>query len=155
MTDKALRDQIVTLLRGGEAHAPVAKTLREYPADLAGSRAGDIPNTPWRLLEHLRIAQWDILEFTRNPEYVSPEWPDGYWPEQDAPPTKDAWDKSVEEFCSDLAAMQKLVSDPGSDLFEPIAHGDGQTLLREALLVADHNSYHLGQMMAIRRGLNR
>jgi hypothetical protein len=101
----------------------------------------------------MRIAQWDILEYCRNADHVSPDFPDGYWPSEDSPPTASSWDECVDMFCSDLVAMQRLVSDPESDLFAPIPHGEGQTLLREALLVADHNSYHLGQLMAIRRGL--
>ena len=128
------------------------EAIREFPPSLASSRVGALPHTPWRLLEHLRIAQWDILEFCRNPDHVSPEFPTGYWPTGDAPPTATAWDEAVSRFCSDLEAMQRLVADPRSDLFAPIEHGDGQTLLREALLVADHNSYHLGQLMVIRRG---
>lgn len=153
MKDKALREQLVALLRGGEAHSVVEGEIRAFPQELARSRVGSIPHTPWRLLEHMRIAQWDILEFTRNADHVSPEFPDGYWPPGDSPPTANAWDESVSAFCSDLEAMQRLVSDPDSDLFARIPHGKGQTLLREALLVADHNSYHLGQLIAIRRGL--
>ena len=153
MTDKSLRSHLVELLRGGEAHAVVENAICEFPAEMADSRVGAIPHTPWRLLEHMRIAQWDILEFCRNPRHVSPEFPKGYWPPEDSPPAAGAWDASVKTFCSDLLDMQRLVSDPEADLFAPIPHGEGQTLLREALLVADHNSYHLGQLMAIRRGL--
>lgn len=153
MTDKALRNQLVTLLRGGEAHSPVESAVRECPASMAQSRVGTLPHTPWQLLEHMRIAQWDILEFCRNAGHVSPEFPAGYWPGGDSPPSARAWDESVASFCSDLAAMQRLVQAPESDLFAPIPHGDGQTLLREALLVADHNSYHLGQLTAIRRAV--
>ena len=99
----------------------------------------------------MRIAQSDILEFSRNPKHVSPEFPAGYWPETDAPPDDKAWEKSVRQFRADLKAMQDLVEDPATDLFAPIPHGDGQTILREALLVADHNSYHLGQLVTVRR----
>jgi hypothetical protein len=151
--DRFLREQLVTLLGGGEAHATVEPTVRDFPSDLASARVGSLPHTPWRLLEHLRIAQWDILEFSRNPGHVSPDFPDGYWPNEDAPRDADAWNASVDAFCDDLRAMQRLVSDPASDLFAPIPGGDGQTLLREAMLVADHNAYHLGQMMAIRRAV--
>ena len=101
----------------------------------------------------MRIAQWDILEFCRNPEHVSPEFPEGYWPPDDAPPMPRDWDDAVATFCADLAAMQRIVADPHTDLFAPLPHGEGQTILREALLAADHNSYHLGQLLAIRRGL--
>jgi hypothetical protein len=101
----------------------------------------------------MRIAQWDILEFCRNPDHVSPEWPSGYWPSESARPGADAWDETVSAFCSDLDAMERWVNDPQSDLFARIPHGDGQTLLREALLVADHNSYHHGQLIVLRRAL--
>jgi hypothetical protein len=102
----------------------------------------------------MRIAQWDILEFSRNPRHVSPEWPSGYWPPTETPPDQKAWNASVKAFQSDLRAMQKLVTDPSTDLFAKIAHGDGQTILREALLVADHNAYHLGQVVQLRRLLD-
>jgi hypothetical protein len=106
-----------------------------------------------RRLEHLRIAQWDILEFSRNPKHVSPKFPEGLWPQGDGPPNSQAWDRSVAAFRADLRAMQELVRDPSTDLFAPLPHGDGQTVLREALLVADHNAYHLGQLVLLRRGL--
>jgi len=151
--NKVLRSQLVALLRGGEAHSHVEDTILTFPSSYADSRVGTIPHTPWRLLEHMRIVQWDILEFCRNPNHVSPEFPEGYWPAGDSPPTTASWDESVTAFCSDLAAIQQLVADPRWDLYALIPHGEGQTLLREALLVADHNSYHLGQLMAIRHGL--
>lgn len=152
MSDRVLRDQLVQLLRGGEAHGQVEKTVRAFPRELAATRIGAIVHTPWRLLEHMRIAQWDILEFCRVPEHVSPDFPDGYWPATDAPADASAWDQSVAAFCRDLKEMQKLVADPQTDLLAPIPHAQGQTVLREAVIVADHNSYHLGQMWLIRRG---
>jgi hypothetical protein len=103
------------------------------------------------LLEHMRIAQWDILEFSRNPKYEPPKWPDDYWPKTQAPPTEAAWQNSVHSFRDDLDAMKKLVNDPKTDLLAKIPWGDGQTLLREVLLVADHNSHHLGQLIDVRR----
>jgi hypothetical protein len=103
------------------------------------------------LLEHLRIAQLDILEFSRNPKHVSPEWPEGYWPRAEAPPTPAAWNESIKKFRHDLGAMRDLVKNPKTDLFARIPWGDGQTILREALLIADHNAYHLGQMLDARR----
>jgi hypothetical protein len=154
MNDRALREHLVALLRGGEAHADVVGALRGVPPSIAGSRIAGIPHTPWRLLEHMRIAQWDILEFSRDPDHVSPEFPDGYWPDGDAPPSEGAWHASIAAFRDDLAAMQQLVEDPGTDLLRPIPHGEGQTILREALLVADHNAYHLGQLLLIRKGLD-
>jgi uncharacterized damage-inducible protein DinB len=150
-TDQALRDHLLYLLRGGGAHLDFEKAIADLPAALHGAKAAGTPHTPWRLLEHMRIAQWDILEFSRNPKHVSPEFPDGYWPRGDAPPDDAAWDRSVAAFRADLRAMQDLVANPATDLFAPIPHGEGQTILREALLVADHNAYHLGQLVLLRR----
>ena len=113
-----------------------------------------MPHTPWRIVEHMRICQWDILQFTNNSAHISPSFPDGYWPDSEAPPDALAWDQSLSDFRDDLAAMCQLVQSPGVDLFTPIPHGDGQTVLREALLVADHNAYHLGQLVAVRRAIN-
>jgi hypothetical protein len=124
-----------------------------WPAQLRGKKPKGLPHTAWRLLEHMRIAQWDILEFSRNPKHVSPEWPEGYWPETDAPPSPAAWNKSVSTFQADLKAMMSLVKGPRRDLFAKIPHGEGQTILREALLVADHNAYHLGELVYLRRAL--
>lgn len=152
-SDAALRKHLIELLRSRGAHADFDEAIEGLPEQLRGARVKDLPFTAWRLLEHLRLAQWDILEFSRNPKHKSPKWPEGYWPEDDAPPTSAAWDASVEAFRRDLAEMEKLVSDPSSDLFAPIPHGQGQTLLREALLVADHNSYHVGQFVLLRRVL--
>ncbi|MFQ5881230.1 MAG: DinB family protein [Candidatus Methylomirabilales bacterium] len=150
-SDKALRKHLLNLLRGGGAHLDFEAVIADLPAELRGSRPAGAPHTPWQLLEHMRIAQWDILEFSRNPEHVSPTFPDGYWPEGDAPPDAAAWDRSVAAFRADLQAMQDLVADPSRDLFAPIPHGDGQTILREALLVADHTAYHLGALVLLRR----
>lgn len=150
---KALREHLLQLLRGGNAHLDFDKAIAGLPARLRGARPAGVPHTPWRLLEHLRLAQWDILEFSRNPKHVSPPFPEGYWPGGDAPPDDAAWDKSVAAFRADLKAMQALVADPATDLFAKIPHGEGQTILREALLVADHNAYHLGQFVVVRRAL--
>jgi len=149
--DRALRQHLLDLLRGGNAHLNFEEALAALPAQLRGTKPPGLPYSPWRLLEHMRIAQWDILEFSRNAAHVSPEFPAGYWPESDAPPDDKAWQKSLRQFRADLKAMQDLVEDPATDLFAPISHGEGQTILREALLVADHNSYHLGQLVTVRR----
>ncbi len=151
MNDTSLRDHVLKLLRGGSAHIKFDDVIANFPAELQGSQVEGISHTPWRLLEHMRIAQWDILEFSRNAEHVSPDFPDGYWPDGDAPPSQKAWDESVEMFRSDLKQMENLVSDPATDLFAKIPHGSGQTILRETLLIADHNAYHLGQLIVIRR----
>src|SRR5262249_33499122 len=120
-------------------------------AELRGAKPPGVPHTPWRLLEHMRIAQWDILEFTRDPHHVSPAWPEGYWPASDAPPHDGAWDRCVAAFRPHLRAREDVVGDPATDLLAPLPHGQGQTPLREALLVADHNAYHLGQLVVVRR----
>lgn len=153
MSDHALREHVLYLLKGGGAHLNFDAAIAGLPEELRGSRVAGVPHTPWRLLEHMRVCQWDILEFSRNPKHVSPAWPDGYWPDDDAPPGADSWDKSIEAFRADWQAMIDLVADPNTDLFAEIAHGDGQTVLREALLVADHNAYHLGQLVFLRRCL--
>jgi hypothetical protein len=150
-TDQFLRQHIVELLNGGHAHVTFDDTIKDLPPKLRGKKLENFPHTAWMLLEHLRIAQWDILEFSRNAKHKSPEWPSGYWPKTEAPPSGEAWDKSVEEFQRNLQEMKELVNDPNTDLFAKIPWGDGQTILREALLVADHNSYHLGQLLDVRR----
>src|SRR2546428_3049836 len=148
--DKSLREHLLHLLRGGGAHLDFEAAIADLPSELRGSKPPGLPYTPWRLLEHMRICQWDILEFSRNPQHVSPEWPAGYWPSTDAPPDDSAWEASMESFRRDLNEMIDLVRDPNSDLAAKIPWGDGQTLLREALLVADHNAYHLGEMVVVR-----
>ena len=149
----ALRKHLVELLRSRGAHADFDEAIDGLPEALRGTRPKDLPFTAWRLLEHLRLAQWDILEFSRDAKHNSPKWPQGYWPQGDAPADAAAWDASVAAFRRDLAEMERLVTDPSNDLFAPIPHGQGQTLLREALLVADHNSYHVGQLILLRRVL--
>jgi len=150
-SDRALRQQLVDLLESGGAHATYEAAVKDFPAELRGRKPDGFPHTPWMLLEHLRMAQWDILEFSRNPAHVSPPWPAGYWPKTEAPRDDSAWSKSIRDFRRDRKAMQSLVSDPKSDLFARLPWGDGQTILREALLVADHNAYHLAQLVDVRR----
>ena len=147
----SLREHLLYLLRGGGAHVDFERAVAGLDPGLRGARPDGLPHTPWRLVEHMRIAQRDILEFSRDPRHVSPAWPDGYWPDGDGPPDPGAWDRSVAAFQADLRAMQGLVADPSVDLFAPLPHGEGQTVLREALLVADHNAYHLGQLVVVRR----
>jgi len=147
----ALRKHLVELLRGGHAHVDFEKAIAGLPAKLRGARVPKLPYSAWGLLEHLRIAQWDILEFIRNPKHVSPKWPEGYWPKDDAPSDSAAWNASVAAFRRDLKELEGLAKNPASDLFAAIPHGDGQTILREVLLAADHNAYHLGEMVALRR----
>jgi hypothetical protein len=151
VTEKALREHLVNLLSGRGAHVDWKGSFRGVPPKLRGVRASELPYSLWELLEHMRLAQWDILEFSRDAKHVSPEWPAGYWPSSQAPPNAKAWDKSLKLFARDLTAMQKLVANSKTDLFAKIPHGTGQTILREALLVADHNAYHLGQVLTVRR----
>jgi hypothetical protein len=146
-----LRKHLSDLLRMKGAHLGFDEAVAAFPVELRGIKPRGAPHTPWQLLEHLRIAQWDILDFSRNPHYKEMKWPDDYWPKTEAPPDAAAWDDSVRHFRRDLKAMEDLVADPEVDLTARIPHGDGQTLLREALLVADHNSYHLGQLVFIRK----
>ena len=146
-----LREHLINLLTKAEAHVDLESSIKDFPAKLRGQKPEGAPHTPWQLLEHIRIAQWDILEFCRNPKHVSPEWPSGYWPKQAAPRRAAEWDRSAKSFRRDLESMVKLVTNPKTDLAAKIGHGSGQTILREALLVADHNSYHLGQLVQLRR----
>jgi len=154
VNDRSLRQHLIELLAGGGAHAKFEDVIKGFPVELRGKKPDGLPHSPWMLLEHLRIAQWDILEFNRNAKHVSPAWPAEYWPNTPAPPNASAWDKSIQEFRRDLKSMQSLVADPTTDLFAPIPWGDGQTILREALLAADHNAHHLAQLVDARRLLD-
>jgi hypothetical protein len=149
--DKQLREHVIYLLNGGGAHVRFDDVVKDLPEGVHGVNPRGLPHSAWMLLEHLRLAQRDILEFSRNPRHKSPEWPKGYWPETEAPPSTAVWNKSVQQFRKDLKAMQELVANPKIDLYARIPWGDGQTILREALLVADHNAYHLGQLLDVRR----
>lgn len=149
--DKSLREHLLNLLKGSEAHVDFDAAVKDLPANLRGKRPEGAAHSLWETLEHMRITQWDILEFSRNAKHVSPEFPKGYWPATPEPPNEKAWDKSVVAFRADRKALVELIADESTDLFTPISHGDGQTILREALLVADHNAYHLGQFLLLRR----
>ena len=149
--DRSLRQHLLALLTEDGAHLKFDAAVKNMPADLRGKRHERAAHSPWELLEHMRITQWDILEFCRNPKHVSPEFPAGYWPDGPAPPSEKAWNDSVNAYRADLRAMAKLAADESTDLFAPIPHGEGKTILREVLLVADHNSYHLGQLVFVRR----
>lgn len=149
--DAALREHLIQLLTGSHAHADFNAAVKDMPVELQGKRPKGADHSPWELLEHLRIAQWDILEYSRNAKHQSPEWPGGYWPSTAVPPDEHAWEKSVRAFRRDLKALCDLVADPATDLYAKIPHGDGQTILREALLTADHNAYHLGQLILARK----
>jgi hypothetical protein len=149
----SLRHHLVNLLTKAEAHVDLRSTIQQFPRELRAKKPPGSPHTPWQLLEHIRIAQWDILQFSLDAKHKSPKWPEEYWPKTEAPPSDEAWEKSVSEILRDLDSVCRMVSDPQNDLFAEIPHGDGQTQLREALLVADHNAYHLGEMVILRRML--
>ncbi|MGA3088543.1 MAG: DinB family protein [Terriglobales bacterium] len=151
--DQTLRSQLLSFLAGGQAHAKFDDALGDWPVQLAGVKVANFPHTAWMLLEHMRIAQWDILEFTRNRKHASPKWPEQYWPASEAPPNEKMWKASMAAFKKNLRTMEQLVSDRKVDLYARIPWGDGQTVLREALLVADHNAYHLGQLVMLRKSI--
>ena len=152
-TEKNLRDQLARLLDWDSAHARFEDAVNDFPVELRGVRPGNAPHSAWELLEHLLITLWDILEFSRDARHVSPVWPSGYWPATLAPPDATAWDDSAAAYRRDLKALADLARDESIDLYVPIAHGDGQTILREIVLAADHNAYHVGQLMMVRRML--
>jgi hypothetical protein len=149
--DASLRQHLLDLLTGSNAHADLEAAIKNLPEALRGERPEGAEHSPWELLEHLRIAQWDILDFSRNPQYKERPWPSGYWPATPAPPDDKAWDKSVRALRKDLKTFCALISAPETDLYAKIPHGSGQTILREALLIADHNAYHVGQLVLVRR----
>lgn len=149
-----LKNQLLKLLDGGEAHLTLDDAVKSLPPELLGKKPAGTPHSVWQLLEHMRIAQWDILEFSRDAKHVSPKWPEGYWPKAQTPPDSTTWTKSVARFRKDLNEIKNLLKKASEEqLHAPIAHGDGQTLLREILLVADHNAYHLGQLVSVRKML--
>jgi uncharacterized damage-inducible protein DinB len=152
MSDALLRDQLVALLRGGGAHVETLDALKDFPAKLHGAKPENVPHSAWELLEHMRIALRDLWDFSTNPEYVEKNFPDDYWPASATPPSKQAWDESLRALKEDLAAFEKLIKDPESNLYAQIPWGSkDQTLLREVLLAADHNSYHVGELVFLRR----
>lgn len=146
-----IREQMHELLSGGQAHLGFEDAVQEYSVKLRGQRPAGLPYSGWELLEHMRIAQHDILEFIRDPDYESPIWPEGYWPTSPTPPSVRAWSQSVKSFLADRKALLDMCDDPHHQLHTRIPHGTGQTLFRELLLVADHTAYHLGQLVAVRR----
>ena len=151
--DRLLREHLLYLLRGGGAHITFDDAVKDFPVALINKRVNGVPYTAWHVVEHMRIAQWDILEFSRTASHVSPPWPEGYWPDKSAEAGEATWRASIEAFRKDLRAVEELIADASTDLYARIPHGDGQTVLREALLVADHNAYHTGTLVALRRAL--
>src|SRR5262249_33308699 len=147
----ALREHLLSQLDGGNAHVTFNDFVKDFPVEKCGQRIEGLPYTAWQVLEHMRIAQWDILEFSRNATHVSPKWPEGYWPQPDEPGNSELWRETVKKFRADMKEFENLVRDPGTDLFAKIPHGTGQTILREALVLADHNSNHLGALILFSR----
>ncbi|MGA2192563.1 MAG: DinB family protein [Nitrospirota bacterium] len=153
-SDKIIRKELLSLLGGGEAHMGFDDAVSGFPMKDINNNVPNGSYTVWHLLEHMRIAQWDILDFVRNPDHVSPEFPDGYWPGADEKATPAKWKKTVEGIRADLKALEAIVKDPKTDFFGPIPHAKGYTVFREMLLVADHNSFHVGEFVSLRRALN-
>jgi hypothetical protein len=151
--DRDLRQHLLYLLKESGAHATFDAVIGDWPVQLSGVKVANFPHTAWMLVEHLRIAQEDILEFSRNPKHVSPAWPQGYWPSSEAPPSEQAWKTSVAGVRSGLLAMEKLAANSKIDLYARLPWGDGQTVLREVLLLADHNAYHVGQLAMLRKSI--
>ena len=148
-----LREHLLELLGDGGAHVHFDKAVADLPVALRGKKIAHVPHTAWRLVEHMRITQQDILAFTKDARHKSPDWPDGYWPEGDEPPTARAWSECIAAFDADRKAMLSIVRDREKDLLAPLPHGDGQTIAREAMLLADHTAYHVGQLIVLRRAL--
>jgi len=151
--DQSLREHLTSLLSGGNAHISFDDFVKDFPAEKCGRRVEGLPYTAWQVLEHMRIAQWDILQFSKDGRHKSPKWPEGYWPDGDGPRDAEQWNKTVKQFKADLKEMMRMVENTKIDLLAPIPGGQGQTVFREAILVADHNSYHIGQIVIVRRML--
>lgn len=152
--EKKLRQQLAKMIDWHEAHADLASATRNFPAELRGRVPEGLPHSAWQLLEHIRLALWDIVEFCRDTSHKSPPWPEGYWPTNAAPRDDKSWQKSIDAIEENLETLRNLILDPKNDLLAPLPGGSGQTLLREVLLAADHNSYHVGQLVLVRRALD-
>jgi DinB superfamily len=149
-----ITQNLLHLLEKGNAHASLDKALENVPFKLLGEKPEKLPYSLWQLAEHIRIAQWDILEFSRNPKHVSPPWPGGYWPTETSPDSAASWKKCIKQIKDDRKAFMELIKNAGADLYTPFVHGEGQSLLKEALVLADHNSYHTGEIIVTRRLLD-
>jgi DinB family protein len=149
--DEKLRNQIVGLLRGGNAHMPFAEAVADFPEGMINLRPRNVPYSFWHLLEHLRLTQLDILEYVTSADYREKEWPRDYWPASDAEATKQQWDETIARFNRDLEQLIGIVSDKSTDLFAPVPSNPEHNLLREMLIVADHNAYHVGELGILRQ----
>jgi hypothetical protein len=152
--DAALREQLVALLKGGHAHVTLVDAVAQFPADRIGERPHDLPYSAWQLVEHIRITLHDLLEFATNSEYVELDWPGGYWPKNAVPGKDESWNATLKAIQADMKSFEALVHSPDSNLYATIPWGkNGETLLREVLLAADHTSYHVGELVLLRRVL--
>lgn len=152
-TNAELIKQLLALLKGGQAHAGFEAVVKDFPVELRGVVPDKLPYSAWQLVEHLRITQRDILNFSAPPTggYHAINWPDDYWPKTAEPPSATAWDETIAAIRSDQKQFEALLAKPDADLYKPFRWGDGQNLLREALLIADHNAYHIGELIVLRR----
>lgn len=149
--DTIVREQLRSHLQGGDAHMTFDEAVANFPREHMNTKPPNVPYTPWHLLEHIRMAQWDILEFIKNPQYVSPPWPEGYWPLESIEADEVTWEKTLAAFRADLQCLLEMLSDPSVNLYIPILHGNGQNILREMLVVADHNAYHISEFATYRQ----
>jgi hypothetical protein len=152
--DKRLRKELLDLLRGGNAHMDFDDAVSGFPMDKINTKVPGSSYLVWHVLFHMQVVQWDILEFVRNPGYESPDFPDGYWPGKDEPATPARWDEIVDKFRSDRSALEEMVEDPDTDFLKPLPHAREYTVFREILLAADHNAFHTGELVVLRRVLN-
>jgi hypothetical protein len=151
MSDNVLQEQLLALLGGRNAHMGFEDAIKDFPEEYINRKASHVSYTFWHLLEHMRIAQWDILEFVRDPDHVTPDWPDNFWPPKNKKADLSQWNKTIEDIRSDLAAVEKIIKDPDTDFFGPIPHAPDYNIFREILLVADHNAYHVGEFLTLRQ----
>ena len=152
--DEVVRQQLINLLRGGNAHLNFERAVSQFPIDYINRKASPISYSPWELVEHMRICQWDILEFIRSPEYKSPSWPKGYWPAKGESADENKWNKTLGNFRADLSSVENLLGDSSTNLYQPIPHSPEYNIFREILLIADHNAYHLGELVVLRKALS-
>ena len=151
MSDDSVREHLLWQLKGGMAHAPLSAVVADFPMDQINAKYPGGEYGAWALLEHIRRGQWDILDFIRNPDYKEQRWPEDYWPDRDYVATEKDWQETLAAYEADLVALQEMVADPQTDLYARIPHGDGQTIMREVLLVVDHTAYHTGEFAIMRQ----
>lgn len=149
--EKVIRRELLAVLKDHNAHLSIPQAIADFPLEHINTQIPHVDYTPWQLLEHMRIAQWDIVEFVMNPDHVSPKWPEGYWPSKELEATKEMWEKTVNKLLADLHSAEEMVMNPDIDLYSPLPHAPKYTIFREILLIADHNAYHLGQLVLLKK----